>query len=76
MPIDPDGIKECFDHNSRVCAACLMAETYEDRILCHISHLEQDYGIRIIIDEAGKIKIHDDDRWKITGDQFSWVLEK
>jgi hypothetical protein len=75
MPLDPEGIKECFDPNSKFCAACSMVETYEDRVLCHITHLEQDHGIRIITDEDGKLKIHQDDKWKITGDHISWILK-
>jgi hypothetical protein len=65
MPIDPEGVKDCFDPKSKACAACLMVENYEDLVLCHIVHLEQDLGIRVIKDKDGYIKIHEEDQWKM-----------
>jgi hypothetical protein len=42
-----------------------MVENYEDLVLCHIVHLEQDLGIRVIKDKDGYIKIHEEDQWKM-----------
>jgi hypothetical protein len=76
MPIDPEGVRECFNPKSKFCAACLLAETIEDQVLCHISYLEHDHGIKIVINDEGKIKIHEDDLWKLPGAHISWILNQ
>jgi len=49
-------LEECFDPFSAACLACIKAGDLEEKIYCHILHLEMDHGVKIIEkDERYKI---------------------